>query len=173
MPDPPEYVYEPQVLMTQQHADSCLVKVGDPFPAAELPDLAGEKHSLESLFGQKLTVVVFWSNENLLGREQIRRLEAEVVSPFKDAGLSVVAINIGDPADQIRELFADDGEVDFTILLDEEKSLYSKVATEHHPRTYLLDANGKILWLDIEYARGMARDLNNAIHVYLGLAKTG
>ena len=34
-------------------------------------------------------------------------------------------------------------------------------------RTYLLDAQGKILWLDMEYSRATRYDLRNALHFYL------
>lgn len=173
VPDPPEYVFEPQVLMSQQDKDTCLVQTGEPFPDAQLSDLEGKKHSLKALFGEKLTVVVFWANANRLGREQFERLEAETVVPFENTGLRVVAINIGDPAEQIGDLLPADRELGFTILLDTDASLFSKVATQRHPRTYLLDAEGNILWFDIEYSRSAARELVNAIHVYLGDHKFG
>lgn len=173
VPDPPEYVFEPQVLMSQQDKDTCLVKTGEPFPDARLSDLEGKQHSLKELFGEKLTVVVFWANANRLGREQFERLEAETVAPFENTGLSVVAINIGDPAEQIGDLLPADRELGFTILLDSDAALFSKVATQGHPRTYLLDAEGNILWFDIEYSRSAARELVNAIHVYLGDHKFG
>ncbi|MEO8494849.1 MAG: redoxin domain-containing protein [Planctomycetota bacterium] len=173
VPEPPDYVYEPQVLMSQRDADTCLVKTGEPFPVGQLSDLQGEEHSLKELFGEKLTVVVFWSNANRLGREQIQRLEAETVLPFTNTGLNVVAINIGDPSEQIADLLPADRKVDFTILLDPDATFFAKVATGRHPRTYLLDAAGNIVWFDIEYSRSTARDLANAIHVHLGGGKPG
>lgn len=173
VPDPPEYVYEPQVLMSQRDADSCLVKTDASFPVGQLSDLEGQEHSLKELFGEKLTVIVFWANGNRLGREQIQRLEAETVLPFENTGLSVVAINIGDPPEQIGDLLPVDPKPRFTILLDTDTELFSKVATGRHPRTYLLDATGKVLWFDIEYSRSTARDLANAIHFYLGGKKIG
>ncbi|MBC8356627.1 MAG: redoxin domain-containing protein [Planctomycetes bacterium] len=173
VPDPPEYVYEPQVIMTQRDAATCLVKPGEPFPAARLSDVDGQEHSLEELLGEKLTVIVFWDNANRLGREQIRRLESETVVPFRGMGLNVVAINSGDSSEQIIDLLPTDREPDFSVLLDTDSSLFAKVATERRPRTYLLDSEGSILWFDIEYSRGSARDLSNAIHVYLGNRKTG
>jgi peroxiredoxin len=173
VPDPPEYVFEPQVLMSQQDMDTCLIKTGDPFPDAQLSDREGQEHSLKELLGEKLTVIVFWSNANRLGREQIQRLDAEIVVPFEKSGLNVVAINISDSAEQISEAFPADRKVGFTILLDLDATLFSKVATQRHPRTYLLDAKGNILWYDIEYSRSTVRELVNAIHVNLGNYKFG
>jgi hypothetical protein len=135
--------------------------------------LEGQDRSLKELFGEKLTVVVFWAHANRLGREQVQRLEAEIVVPFENTGLNVVAINISDPAEQILDLFPADRQVGFELLLDADAALFSKVATQRHPRTYLLDAKGNILWLDIEYSRSTVRELVNAIHVYLGDHKFG
>lgn len=173
VPELPEYVFEPQVLMSQQHMDTCLVKVGEPFPMAEISDLDGKEHSLKELLGEKLTVVVFWSNANRLGREQIQRLEREIVTPFHNTGLSVVAINFSDTAEQVRDSLPTSQEDGFKVLLDTEAGLYSQIATKHHPRTYLIDAEGAILWLDIEYSRSMMRELSNAINVHLRNIKFG
>ncbi|MBI2477713.1 MAG: redoxin domain-containing protein [Planctomycetia bacterium] len=173
VPDPPEYVFEPQVLMSQQHTDMCLVKAGEPFPDGLLSDLAGQEHSLKELLGEKLTVVVFWADANRLGREQVQRLDAEIVAPFENSGLNVVAINVGDSEEQIRDLLPADRKVGFTILLDPDTALFSKVAVQRLPRTYLLDAKGNILWFDVEYSRSAVRELVNAIHVHLGNHKFG
>jgi peroxiredoxin len=173
VPDPPDYVYAPEVLMAERDAAACLLKTGEIFPDGQLSDLEGQAHSLKELFGEKLTVVVFWANEHRLGLEQIQRLQAETVVPFENAGVSVIAINISDSPEQIADLLPTDAEIGFAVLLDTDAALFAKVATGRHPRTYLLDADGKILWFDIEYSRGTARDLANAIHVYLGNRKIG
>ncbi|MCA9122375.1 MAG: redoxin domain-containing protein [Planctomycetaceae bacterium] len=173
VPELPDYVFEPHVLMSQQHWDTCLVKVGDKFPDAQLTDLKGDEHSLKEFLGEKLTVVVLWSNENRLGREQVKRLKEEVVVPFENSGTSVVAINIADPPEQINDMLTDGGEAGVQMLRDPDRALYSQVATKYAPRTYLLDADGKVLWFDIEYSRSTARELSNAIHVDLGDVKVG
>jgi len=36
------------------------------------------------------------------------------------------------------------------------------------PRTFLLDANGKVLWFDVEYSRAARRDLIVSIKAVLG-----
>jgi hypothetical protein len=41
------------------------------------------------------------------------------------------------------------------------------VASEKLPRTYLLDASGKILWFDIEYSRTTRQQLLSAIRFSL------
>jgi peroxiredoxin len=167
----PDYVYKPKVVMSEGHAKTCLVKVGDAMPDLALADVAGDQHKWDELLGEKLTVVVFWSNDNRLGREQISRLNGETATPFKAAGVRVVAVNVGDPQEQIVDLLPEEDARDFTVLLDESGEAFGKVATDHLPRTYVLDAEGRIKWFDIEYSRSGHRDLINAIHVFLGNRK--
>ena len=141
-------------------------------PALNLPGLEGEPQKLADLFGEKLTVVVFWSNSNRLGREQISRLSAETAGPFASLGVRVVAVNVGDPPEQILDLLPAEGERDFAVLLDETGEAFSKVATSRLPRMYVLDTEGRILWLDLEYSRSSRRDLLNALHFFLKQAQT-
>jgi len=53
-------------------------------------------------------------------------------------------------------------------LLDADGSAMAKVGLEKLPRTYLLDAQGKILWFDIEYSRSTRRELLEAVRFVLG-----
>jgi hypothetical protein len=55
----------------------------------------------------------------------------------------------------------------FPILLDADGAYFARVATDKAPRTYLIDAQGQILWFDVEYSRGTRRDLLAAIEVAL------
>ena len=60
----------------------------------------------------------------------------------------------------------------FPNLLDDKGVALGAVATRKLPRTYLLDASGKILWFDIEYSNTTRRELREAIQFVLnqGLA---
>lgn len=160
--------WQPIVEMSQTHASTCLVAVGDTLPSVELPDLDGTTHKLTDLLGSRLTVAVFWDTKRAYAREQYEQLVREVVEPFGGLGVNVVAINAGDEAAAVREL-ASASDSSLTNLLDAERSVYQVVATQKLPRTYLLDASGKVLWMDIEYSRGTRRELENAIRYYLKL----
>lgn len=168
IPPAPEHVYEPRVLLTGERQKTCLVGVGDAIPAIELPDSSGTVQKLRELLGEKLTVVVFWSTKNRLGQEQIERLPVEFARPFLGEGVRVVAINSGDDPDQIEAVVPLGSDASFAVLLDESGSAFASVATHHLPRTYLLDAQGRILWFDLEYSRNSVRELTNALHFFLG-----
>ena len=162
----PADLHRPQMLLTEAHAKTCLVKLGDQMPKLTLVDLEGSPQTLTDLYGRKLTVVVFWTDDKVFAREQFARLTQEVLQPFSQFGVNVVAVNVGDPPDVARSLAAEH-DVDFPCLLDPDGTAFAQLATTKLPRTYLLDSQGTIRWFDIEYSQTTARELRNAIYYYL------
>jgi peroxiredoxin len=152
----------PKVLLSAGHQELCLVSVGDAMPAISLPDAAGETQGLKQLFGEKLTVVLFWNSTHPYAQEQFERFHLEVVAPYGAHGVGAVAINVGDDPASVKAVIEGikDG---FPVLFDEGGESLSLVATRKLPRTYLLDPAGRILWFDIEYSESTRRELKNAI----------
>jgi peroxiredoxin len=160
----PVQLYEPKVVLSSSHEETCLVKVGDMMPDLDLKSLTGESVALKQLRGDGLTVVVFWTNRLAIAREQFQRLSFDVAQPLQDVGVKVVAVNVGDPAEQIElDTVAKD---DIICVLDPDGSAVAKVATDKLPRTYLIDSEGHILWFDIGYSRTTRRQLKNAVFYY-------
>jgi len=112
-------------------------------------------------------VVVFWNSSNIYSVEEIRDLGKGIAQDYAEKGLRVVAVNEGDNPRINMEKFKSTGAT-FQNLLDLDGLYFAKIATEELPRTYLLDADGKILWFDTEYSRSTRRDLLQAIQVALG-----
>jgi peroxiredoxin len=156
----------PKVLLTEAEQTSSLVNVGDAMPAIELPDLQGVKTPLSSLFGKKLTIVVFWNSRNPYAVEELGDLGPMIASRFGSFGVNIVGINERDPEAAARNAIATSG-AKFPNLLDTDGKAFEKLATGELPRTYLLDAGGKILWFDLEYSRSTRRDLKHAIQYAL------
>ena len=167
-PPPPATI--PQVKMAETDRATCLVRDGNPMPDAELPDLEGKKQSLRALFGKKLTVVVLWTSKSVYALQELEDLETDVPKPYRDKGVQVIGINERDTPQVARENFQRTGAT-FPTLLDSDGAYFAKLATERLPRTYLLDAGGKILWFDIEYSRSTRRGLEQGIKVALGELK--
>ena len=155
-------IYKPSVVLSSEHERSCLCKVGDEFPALSLPDFDGDMSTLSDLFGEKLTLVVFWNQSNDFARGQFAKLNHDVIDEYFGTGLQVVAINVGDSSEDVKQL-AEEFDVSATCLLDKDGKAFSQIATTKFPRTYLLDSAGKVVWFDIEYSRDMRRELRNAI----------
>lgn len=159
-------LHKPVVAMSEAHAKTCLVKVGEPFPEIKLTELGGSEEELSQLRGEKLTVVVFWNTRKVYAAEQFSRLQQEVSAAYSKFGVKVVAINLGDAPEKVKQLATEHG-IDFACLVDPTGEAFKLVATDKLPRTYLLDAEGKILWFDIEYSQGTRYELNNAVYFFL------
>jgi len=162
----PRPLHKPLVVLSQAHADSCLVQVGDAFPEFELSDLAGASRNWRDLLGEKLTIVVLWHSRSVYAVEQVNRLELETAEPYQGTGVNVVAVNVGDTAEQLRD-WLNGSESPVTHLLDPQREAFAQIATHRFPRTYLLDTDGRILWLDLEYSQTTRRELENAVRYFL------
>jgi peroxiredoxin len=167
---PPPEISKPEVILSQHHAQTCVIGVGDSFPAIALPDLEGNQRELSQLYGDRMTIVVFWTAKGLYAREQFSRIMQEAATRYEPMGVKVVAINVGDSPEVVQEL-ATKHQVTIPCLLDADGQAFAQVATGLLPRTYLLDAEGRVLWFDLEYSRGQRLGLNNAI--FYQLKQTG
>jgi hypothetical protein len=154
------------VALSKEHQATCLVQVGDAFPGLTLPTLDNEVTPLAAHYGARLTVLVFWDCLHPMAVEQISRLEEEVVRPYEAVDLSVVAINVGDTTEDQQSLLS---QIDhnYVTLQDPDRQAWSHIATGLLPRTYLLSADGRVLWMDAEYSRSSRRELRNAILYHL------
>jgi peroxiredoxin len=172
-PPPPSTI--PKVALSGELRAACLVKVGDAMPEAELSDTAGKMHALDSLYGEKLTVVCLWtigtphrSRSVNIAAQPLHDLMKEVVEPFGQKGVRVIGVNVGDTPAAVDKELSQAG-VKFPTLLDPKGEYLAKLAKDKRmPRTFLLDAGGRILWFDIEYRRQSREELALAIRVVLG-----
>lgn len=168
--DTPPPASMPKVVLSDSWRATCLVQVGDTLPLGELADTEGKPVTLASLLGKRATVVLFW-NQGATTETKARATTAlddlmrKVAEPYGAQGINVVAINVGDPAEVVK---AAAGAVKYPVLSDSDSSYFAKVAKEHLPRVYLLDASGKILWFDMEFTRDTRRNLLNGLSAMLG-----
>lgn len=159
----------PKVVLTEQHAKTCRVKVGDEMPDFQLPSIAGQAQALSALAGRRLTVVCFWDAENPYALEELGDLGPQVAAPFKRQGVNVVAVCEGSVARAAK--VGKSAGAEFPMLVDRDGSVFKQVATKKLPRTYLLDPARRIIWFDLEYSRTTRRDLVQAIHASLANTK--
>ncbi len=157
----------PEVKLTEPLAETCLVRVGDTMPEAKLPALGGAPTPLREHYGEKLTVLFFWTSKNIYATAELQDLTEDVAAPFAEKGVRVIGVNEGDAPEQVA-MQLEEAKAKFDNFLDPNGAFFAKVAKEKLPRTYLLDARGKILWFDIEYSATTRRDILQAIQVALG-----
>jgi len=158
--------WHPEVVLSQGHTDTCLVQVGDVLPELTLQSLGGEATTLSKLYGERFTVLVFWTKDHPYAAEQFARLRAETDEPFSKFGVNVVAVNVGDSQQAVDELNTKHKN-NFSCLRDPEGKALAQLAREKLPRTYLLDSEGNVLWFDIEYSLRSTQELKNALYFHL------
>jgi peroxiredoxin len=156
----------PQVVLTEDHAKTCLVRVGDAFPKLELPNLQGQPQEFGNLVGDKLTIVVFWNAMLPTAIEELSDLQSRFLAEFGGSGVAVVGVNVQDDPKLAAELAAQTG-ARFPQLSDRDGTAFARLATRKLPRTYLIDASGKILWFDLEYSRTTRQQLLSALRFAL------
>jgi peroxiredoxin len=161
----------PKVSLSDRYRATCLVSVGDELPAGELLGIDGKMVALKNLYGDSLTVVFLWNVGATTYSQQaivelLADMQKDILEPYAAKDLKVVGINVGNKPEKVKKSLDKSG-VKFPILLDLQNEYFKSVAKEKLPRVYLIDATGKILWFDIEYARATRRELLTAIKAIL------
>jgi thiol-disulfide isomerase/thioredoxin len=151
----------PSAKLSAEDSATCLIRLGDAMPEAVLPDLQGRAQSLGQLYGKRLTFVCFWTagdspKASLKAREMLESLALDLAEPFAGQGVAVVAIDVGDSPETAAKLAGEAG-AKYPVLLDQDGRYFAKVAAKILPRVYLLDAEGKVIWFDIEYSGSFIR----------------
>ena len=155
----------PKVHLSTQHAAMCVVKVGDAMPGLQLADARANdatKLTLDQLQGEQATVVVFWQGAGYMAKTLLRDLGPDVMEPLADHGVSVVAVAVDTPAKEALAL-ADKLNYAGPVLLDSDGQAFAQVGSTRLPRVYVLDAEGKIVWFDIEYSSATRRELRQTL----------
>jgi peroxiredoxin len=145
----------PPVLLSSGHAKLCKVKVGDEFPAIQLPAVSGG--AADFAYGPKATVVVFWTTDRWMSGTALRDLAS-----MSADGVSVVGIAVGAKADAASKLIAETG-AKFTQLLDADGAAFAQVGQGAPPRVFVLDPQHHIAWFDIEYSEATRRELQQTL----------
>lgn len=167
--DEPAPTEMPPVVFSAQHLEQSLIRQGEQLPAAELSDLEGNAHALADSLGERLTVVLCWSDESPYSLAALKDLQSVVVEPYGESGVAVIGLNTGNPPEAAAAAVEEAG-VSYLQLSDPDGTYFAQLAERKLPRIYLLDAEGKVLWFDIEYSRSTRRHLRQAIRYQLETA---
>ena len=159
--NPPTF---PAVLLSAGHAKLCTVKVGDQFPALNLPRLGGPTTELSTLFGKQATVVLFWHPDRWMARTALADMQRDIASQFDAEKVAVVGIAVRQPTGAVQASL-NKAQASFPQLIDTDGAAFATVGTDALPRLYVLDPAGKIVWFDIEYSEGTRRELEQTLRL--------
>lgn len=152
----------PTVELSKQHAALARAKVGDSLPEIELPKVLGGTAKLSALYGKSATVVVFWKGDRQMALDLLGDLGPDVIQKFGSRGVEVVGVAVNEETGDARSTVQKTA-ANFPQLLDADGKAFEKVGAEMLPWTFVLDANGKIVYFDLEYSLATRRELQQAL----------
>lgn len=162
----------PKVLMAEVDRAKCKLFVGDAIPAVMLLDSTDKTVSLSEFMGSRGTVLAFFSagdtaRQRLTASNLLSDLQSDIHARYADAGIRVVAIHVGPRSEALEQVLKESG-AQFPVLIDEKGEVFASFLSDKPPAVYLVDANGQIAWLDVEYSRSARENLRQGVRVLAG-----
>jgi len=112
-------------------------------PKLDLADLSGETHRTGDYAG-KVLVVSFWATWCPPCRKEMSSL-ARLSRELGPDDFAVLAVNVGDRDDRIRDFLEEIDSDGLTVLLDSDKTMPSTWYLRGLPVTYILNRSGQVV----------------------------
>lgn len=122
------------------------IEVNQPAPELTLFDLDGNEVSLIDFLGEVI-LINNWATWCPPCRQEMPDFQA-YYEKYKDQGFQVVAIEAGEPAEEVQN-FVDGVGIDFVILLDPENKSLVTFQNSSLPNSFVIDRKGnlRLAWL--------------------------
>ncbi|MEW8187236.1 MAG: TlpA disulfide reductase family protein [Candidatus Thiodiazotropha endolucinida] len=114
-----------------------------PAPTFRLRDLEGRNHQLLDYRGSVL-IVNFWASWCVPCRRELPSMN-RAWTALKPKGIAMLAINLGDDAEAVKE-FLNDFPIDFPVLLDHRGRISQRWQVRGLPTTLVLNRRGEIVY---------------------------
>ncbi len=166
---PPPRVQAVTSLVPQQPQG---VAVGVKAPDFMAKTISGERVTLSDYIGKKVVVLNFWGVRCLPCLQEMPKLE-DIYSRYKSQGVEMLGVNVdGVGPDIIRkslrkQLGGVSLNVTYPLLLDEDFAIIDAYYLTVAPLTAVIDKDGVIRYLHIDYLPGDEIELENAIKAVL------
>jgi len=120
---------------------TAVLKVGDKAPDFALIDMNGEKHQLSDYKGQGV-FLNFWGTWCKPCEREFPLMDKHY-QDYKDQGLQILAVNIGESNFSVQK-YVDRKGLTFPVLIDHNKSVMETYNINPLPTTMLVNPEGKI-----------------------------
>lgn len=122
--------------------DKQLVGIGDEAPNFVLTDLNGKEVEFDSYQG-KGVFLNFWGTWCKPCEKEMPYIENQYKA-FKDQGVEVLAVNVGEPELSVKNFVQRKG-LTFPVVIDEDLEVLEAYGVNPLPTTFLVDKDGKIV----------------------------
>ena len=129
--------------------DTTLVGIGQTAPDFTVDMLDGDKITLSDLRGD-VVLLTFWDPECPTCQKQMDVAEERIVKRLQDNSVHYLPISRGYTREYISDYCSSRG-YDFPIGLDPQKRIYGLYATKYVPRSFVIDRQGIIRHIYVEY----------------------
>jgi peroxiredoxin len=117
------------------------IEIDQPAPELSLYDLNGQVVSLSDFHGD-VVLLNNWATWCPPCREEMPEIQA-FYQKYQEQGFQVVAIEAGDPENEVRD-FVEKANLDFVILLDPENKSLNTFQQNTLPNSFVIDRNGQL-----------------------------
>ncbi|MFR9523592.1 MAG: TlpA disulfide reductase family protein [Rikenellaceae bacterium] len=128
---------------------SNIIQVDDDAPLFTVEMTSGESISLESLRG-KVVLVNFWATWCPPCREELKRVEADIIERYAGRDFVFLPISRGEEREAVVK-FLEENNYTFAAGLDTDQSIYKLFASNYIPRNYLINRHGVVVEATIGY----------------------
>ena len=150
LPSADESVPAPVTEQVEDETEATTIaKAGTVAPDFTVTMFDGSTQTLSALKG-KVVLVNFWATWCPPCREELKRVEADIIERFKDAPFVFIPISRGEERQTVAD-FREKMGYTFPMGLDPERKIYDLYASNFIPRNFLINQEGQVVMASVGY----------------------